>query len=136
MEDVLHSYSGTPHMRQCVCMEAVKQDSTEPHSYLQQSQWDTGYEGGYLEYQGCSSSYYPHGSFGLSHGAETSTPAWYPDWYYPLERYITYGADQAQWVVEGVGQLNRTVGELRSSIDSQTDMTNSLFGRLGFDPNT
>jgi hypothetical protein len=117
-------------------MEAIQQDTTEPHAYPQQPQWDTVYEGGYSEYQGGSSSYYPHGPSGLSHGVRTSASVRYPNWYYPLERYISYGVDQAQWAVEGVGRLDRTVGELRSSVDSLTDMINSLFGHLGFDPNT
>jgi hypothetical protein len=37
--------------------------------------------------------------------------------------------------VEGVGRLEHTMGELCSSINSQTDIINSLFNRLGFDPN-
>jgi hypothetical protein len=39
--------------------------------------------------------------------ALTVTPsiasARYPDWYAPLERYISYGLDQAEHVVEGIG---------------------------------
>jgi hypothetical protein len=88
-----------------------------------------------LEYHGGSSSYYPHGSFRLSHGVGTSVFAQYPDWYYPLERYSSYGANQAERAVEGVGQLEHLVGELCSFVDSQSDMINDLFGRLGFDSN-
>jgi hypothetical protein len=51
-----------------------------------------------------SGSYYPsHGYPELSLRAETSTTARYPDWYTPLERYISYGVDQAECVVEGIG---------------------------------
>jgi hypothetical protein len=86
-------------------METAQQDTTEPHAYSQQPQWDTRYEGGHSEYQGSSSSYsyYPHGPSRLSHGAGISASAQYPNWYYPLERYISYGADQAERVMEGVG---------------------------------
>jgi hypothetical protein len=32
-----------------------------------------------------------------------SASARYPDWYAPLERYISYGVDQAERAVEGIG---------------------------------
>jgi hypothetical protein len=35
--------------------------------------------------------------------AETSAFARYPDWYAPLEWYISYGVDQAECAVEGIG---------------------------------
>jgi hypothetical protein len=136
MGDARHSYSGPSRMWQRVRMEAAQQDTTESQAYPQQPQWDTGYEGGYSEYQGGSSSYYPHGIFGLKHRVGTSASTRYPNWYYPLERYVSYGADQAKRTVQGVGWLQHTVEEHRSSVDSQTDMINSLFGHLGFDPNT
>jgi hypothetical protein len=31
----------------------------------------------------------------------------YPHWYAPLERYISYGVDQAERVVEGIRGLER-----------------------------
>jgi hypothetical protein len=34
--------------------------------------------------------------------AETSAFAWYPDWYAPLELYVSYGVDQAEHTVEGI----------------------------------
>jgi hypothetical protein len=52
--------------------------------------------------KGGSSSYYTHVPSGLSHGAGTSASPRYPNLYYPIERYICYGADQAQRAVEGV----------------------------------
>jgi hypothetical protein len=48
-------------------------------------------------YQEGGSSYYTHSTPGPSHGAETSAH----HWYYPLERYISYGLDQAERAVEG-----------------------------------
>jgi hypothetical protein len=69
------------------------------------------YEGDYSKYQEGGSSYYPHGSPGLSYGAGTSTSARYPDWYYPLKRYISYGVDQAEWAVEGIRRMEHTLEE-------------------------
>jgi hypothetical protein len=37
----------------------------------------------------------------------TSASTTYPDWYAPLERYVSYGVDQAERAVEGIGQLER-----------------------------
>jgi hypothetical protein len=31
----------------------------------------------------------------------------YPDWYAPLERYVSYGVDQVERAVEGIEQLER-----------------------------
>jgi hypothetical protein len=47
-----HRYLGPPRMRQRERMEVAHQDTTKPQTYPQQPQWDTGYEGGYSEYQG------------------------------------------------------------------------------------
>jgi hypothetical protein len=118
MRDTHHSYLGPPHTRQRVCLEEAQQGTIEPHAYPQQPQWNIGYEGGYSEYQGGSCSYYLHGLSGLSHGTGTSAYTRFPEWYYSLESYITYGANQAERVVEGVGRLKHTMGELRSSVDS------------------
>jgi hypothetical protein len=60
----------------------------------------------------------------------------------PLERYISYGAGQVEWAVDGIGQIEHTLEEhmwvqmeLHSSIDTQADTINILFGHLGFHPN-
>jgi hypothetical protein len=133
--DARHNYSGPPRTQGCSCMEATQQDVAAPQAPPQQPHWDTGYGGGSLEYQEGGSSYYPHSPPGLSRGVGTSASTRYPDWYYPLKRYISYGVDQAKRVVEGIGWLEHSMGELRTSINSQTDMINSLFGHLGIDPN-
>ena len=59
----------------------------------------------------------------------------------PLERDISYVADQAERAMEGVGRIEQRLEEqvhvqakLRSSIDSQTEALNDLFRFLGFDP--
>jgi hypothetical protein len=77
------------------------------------------------------------GMLQLRRGAGISAAADYPDWYYSLERYISYGADQAERVVEGIIRIEHTLEEyvrvhteLSSYIDSQTDIINNLFGNL------
>jgi hypothetical protein len=40
-----------------------------------------------------------------------SAPTRYSDWYAPLERYVSYGADQAERVVEGIGRLEPWVDD-------------------------
>jgi hypothetical protein len=74
------------------------------------AQWDTGYGGGYSGHH---------------------------DWYTPLEQYVSYGADQAERVVEGIGRLERWMDdfatiqtEMQASIDSQTSMMHDLFGHF------
>jgi hypothetical protein len=49
----------------------------------------------------------------------------YPDWYAPLERYVNYGVDQAERVVEGIRRLEHQMDdfahvqtEIQASIDS------------------
>jgi hypothetical protein len=78
------------------------------------AQWDTGYGGGYLGHH---------------------------DWYAPLEQYVSYGADQAECVVEGIGRLERWMDDfatiqtkMQASIDSQTSMMHDLFGHFGINP--
>jgi hypothetical protein len=68
----------------------------------------------------------------------TSASATYPDWYAPLERYVSYGVDQAERAVEGIGRLERQMDdfahmqmEVQASIDSQTSMIHDLFGHFG-----
>jgi hypothetical protein len=58
----------------------------------------------------------------------------YPDWCAPLERYISYGVDQAEHTVEGIKRLERWMYdfahmqmEMQASIDSQTSMMHDLF---------
>jgi hypothetical protein len=49
----------------------------------------------------------------------------YPNWYAPLERYVSYEVDQAERAVEGIRQLEHQMDdfvhvqmEMQSSIDS------------------
>jgi hypothetical protein len=69
------------------------------------AQWDTGYGSNSLEYQGHGSAYHPHDIPRPSHGVGTSATTEFPHWYYPLERYVSYGVDQAQRTVEGIGRV-------------------------------
>jgi hypothetical protein len=71
------------------------------------------------------SSYYPHGIPGPSHEVRTSASAEFPHWYYPLERYINYGVDQAERTVEGIERIEsrmdefeRVQTEIHASIDT------------------
>jgi hypothetical protein len=83
-------------------MEPEQQATTTPQAHPQEPQWDTGYGGGYLGDQ--DSGYYPsHGYPEPSLRVETSTSCRYPDWYAPLEWYISYGIDQSENAVEGIG---------------------------------
>jgi hypothetical protein len=89
------------------------------------AQWDTGYGSGLLGYQEGGSSYYPHSNPGPSHGAGTSASAEFSHWYYPLERYINYGVDQAEHAVEGIRRIEsrmdefeRVQTEIQASINS------------------
>jgi hypothetical protein len=75
----------------------------------------------------------------LSAGTSTSTR--YPDWYAPLERYVSYGADQAECIVEGIRRLEQQMDdfatvqmEMQASIDSQTSMMYDLFGHFMINP--
>jgi hypothetical protein len=97
---------------------------TTPQAHPQEPQWDTRYKGGY---SGChEGGYYPSHSYPEpSLQARTSTSARYPDWYAPLERYISYGVDQAEHVVEGIKWLKHRMDdfahmqtEMQASIDS------------------
>jgi hypothetical protein len=106
-----------------------------------QPQWDTGSGNGLLGYQEGGSSYYPHSTPGPSHRARTFTSAEFPHWYYPLERYISYGVDQAECAVEGIREIKsridefgRMLMEIYVPIDSQTGMLHNLFDQFGIDP--
>jgi hypothetical protein len=89
-----------------------------------------------------SGSYYPFHSYPepiLQAGTSASTK--YPDWYAPLEWYVSYGVDWAERVVQGIGQLKRQMDdfahvqtEMQASIDSQTSMMHDLFGHFGINP--
>jgi hypothetical protein len=58
-----------------------------------------------------------------------------------LERYISYGVDQAEHTVEGIGQLEHQMDdfahvetEMQASIDSQTITMHDPFGHFGINP--
>jgi hypothetical protein len=58
-----------------------------------------------------------------------------------LERYVNYGVDQAERVVEGIRRLEHQMDdfahvqtEIQASIDSQTSMMHDLFGHFGIKP--
>jgi hypothetical protein len=109
---------------------------------LPQPQWDTGYRSDILEYQGGGRANHPHDILGPSHGVGTSATAEIPHWYYPLERYLSYGVDQAQHAVEGIGWVEHKLDEFKhmqmkmhTSIDSQTSMLHIIFDHFGIDPN-
>jgi hypothetical protein len=62
----------------------------------------------------------------------------YSDWYVPSERYVSYGVDQAELMVERIGRLKRWMDdfahvqtEMQASIDSQTNMMHDLFSHFG-----
>jgi hypothetical protein len=73
--------------------------------------------------------------------AKTSATVRYPDWYAPLERYVSYGVDQTKHTVEGIRQLKRQMDdfahmqmEMQASIDSQASMMHDLFGHFRINP--
>jgi rubredoxin len=84
-------------------METAQQATTTPQAHPQESQWDTGYGGGYSDHHEGSIYYPSHGYPESSLRAGTSAFARYPDWYTPLEQYANYGADQVERTVEGIG---------------------------------
>jgi hypothetical protein len=58
-----------------------------------------------------------------------------------LERYASYGADQAERVVEEIKQLEREMDdfahvqtEMQASIDSHTSMMHDHFGHFRINP--
>jgi hypothetical protein len=137
MGEAHHSFIGSPHTRGRAHIEAAQQATTTPQAHPQEPQWDTGYRGDYSGHHE-GNSYHPSHSYPESSlRAGTSTSARYPDWYFPLERYINYGTDQAEHVVEGIRWLERPMGdfahmqmEMQASINSQTSMMHNLFGRF------
>jgi hypothetical protein len=71
-----------------------------------------GFIVGYLgHHEDCS--YYPsHGYPEPSLWAESFASAWYPDWYAPLQWYISFVVDQAERVVKGIERLERRMNDL------------------------
>jgi hypothetical protein len=58
-----------------------------------------------------------------------------------LEQYISYGVDQAERTVEGIGQLERWMDdfahvqlEMQASIVSWTSMMHDIFSHFGSNP--
>jgi hypothetical protein len=101
MGEAHHNFTGPPHTRRRARLEAAQHATTTLQAHTQETQWDTGYGGGY--------SGYHEGGYNPSHGypepsfrARTSTTDRYPDWYAPLERYVSYGVDQAKRTVKGI----------------------------------
>jgi hypothetical protein len=82
----------------------------------------TGYDngGGYLGHHESGSYYHSHDYPEPSLRAGTFASASYPDWYAPLERYVSYGIDQAEHVVEGIRGLERRMDD--------------FFGHFGINP--
>jgi hypothetical protein len=122
-------------------MEAAQQTTTTTQAHPQEPQWDTGYGGGYSDYHESGSHYPSHGYPKPSLQGGTSASARYPDWYAPLERYISYGVDQAERAVEGIGLLEHHMVdfadmqmEMLTSIDSQTSMMHDFFGHFRINP--
>jgi hypothetical protein len=123
-------------------MEAAQQTMTTPLAHPQEPQWDAGYGVGYSGHHE-SGSYYPsHGYPQPSPRAGNSTSTRYSDWYAPLERYVSYGVDQAERVVEGIERIERRMDnfahvqmDMQASIDSQTSMMHDLFSHFRINPN-
>jgi hypothetical protein len=84
-------------------MQVAQQATTALQAHPQEPQWHTGYGGGYSSHHEGISYYPSHGYPKYSLRAGTSTSARYPDWYTRLERYASYGTDQAECMVEGIG---------------------------------
>jgi hypothetical protein len=122
-------------------MEAGQQTTSTPQAYPQEPQWDTRYGGGYSGYHE-GGSYYPSQGYPKpSLRARTSASTRNTYWYDPLERYISYGVDQAEHTVEGIGQLEHQMDdfahmetEMQASIDSQTITMHDHFGHFGINP--
>jgi hypothetical protein len=92
-------------------------------------------------YREGASSYYPQSTPRPSPKAGISTSAEFPHWFYPLERYISYGVHQAERAVKGIGRIESRMDEFKpvqtdihAPIDSQTGMLHSLFDHFGIDP--
>jgi hypothetical protein len=122
-------------------MEAAQQTMTTPQAQPQEPLWDNRYGGGYSGYHKGGSYYPSQGYPEPSLRAGTYTSARYPDWYAPLERYFSYGVDQAECAVEGIRWLKwwmddftHVQTEMQASIDSQSNMMYDLFGHFEINP--
>jgi hypothetical protein len=62
MGEARHSFRGPPRTSRRAHMEAAQQTMTTPQAHPQESQWDTGYGGGYSGYHE-GGSYYPSHSY-------------------------------------------------------------------------
>jgi hypothetical protein len=58
-----------------------------------------------------------------------------------LERYVSYGVDQAEHMIEEIGRLERWMDdfahvqmEMQASFDWQTSMMHDLFGHFRINP--
>jgi hypothetical protein len=102
MGEACHSFIRPTRTHGRAHMEVAHQTTTTLQAHPQEPQWDNGYGGGYSGHHE-SGSYYPsHGYLEPSFRIGTSASARYPDWNAPLERYASYGVDQAERVVEGI----------------------------------
>jgi hypothetical protein len=104
MGDAHHSYIGQKDTHRRAHLEVTRQTPPQP-------QWDTGYVSSTPEYQGVGTAFHPHDIPGPSHGVGTSATLELPHWYYPLERFVSYGVDKAQPAVEGIGPVERRFDE-------------------------
>jgi hypothetical protein len=108
-------------------MEVAQQTTTTPQAHPQEPQWDTGYGDGYSGHHG-GGSYYPSNDYPEpSLRARTFVSASYTGWYAPLEQYISYGVDQTERTVEGIGRIERRMDDFAHM---QTEM-HDLFGHFG-----
>jgi hypothetical protein len=91
--EVCHSFTGPPRTHERAHMEAAQQTTTTQQDHPQEPQWDTGYGVGYSGHHEGGSYYPSHGYLEPRLRARTSTSARYPDWYAPMEQYVSYGVD-------------------------------------------
>jgi hypothetical protein len=141
MGEARHNFTGPPRTRGRARIETAQHSTTTPQAHPLEPQWDTGYGGCCLSHHE-SGSYYPsHGYPEPSLQAGTSASVRYPDWYAPLDRYASYGVDQADNAVEGIGRLVHQMDDfthaqtkMQASIDSQTSTMHDLYGHFRINP--
>jgi hypothetical protein len=100
-----------------------QQTTTTLQAHPQEPQWDTRYGGGLLSHHESGSYYSSHSYPEPSLQVRTSASARYPDWYTPLEWYVSYGVDQAERAVEGIGRLEHRMDDFAQM---QTEMQASI----------